>query len=157
MLAQYRLQSMIPLNDLFDLDSETPSERLARSLADSDSRLLSDLVAMRERADLTQQQLADKLGVTQATISAFERYDNDPKLSTIRRYALGVGALVAHLVEPDNGELDETASFVAMRSNNVHVTTFTVSVSTSNNPGAPTAVMAPTEAKSNRADFALSA
>lgn len=38
-------------------------------------------------------------GVTQPTIAAFEHHDNDPRLSTLRRYALAVGAAVSHRVE----------------------------------------------------------
>ncbi|WP_160329741.1 helix-turn-helix domain-containing protein [Microterricola viridarii] len=96
---------MATQTDALDLASETPSERLARVLAENDIDLLVDLVGMREAAGLSQEQLAKKIGVTQATISAFERHDNDPKLSTLRRYALGVGAVISHAVERDRGEV----------------------------------------------------
>lgn len=96
---------MASITDPLDLGSETETERLARLLADSDADLLEKLIRMREVAGLSQTQLAEKLGVTQATISSFERYDNDPKLSTLRRYALGVGALVTHVVETNASDL----------------------------------------------------
>lgn len=88
------------------MSEETPADRLAYDLADQDAQLKIDLVQAREDRGMSQQDVADRLGVTQATVSAFERYDNDPKLSTIRRYALAVGAQVCHsvdLVHADNG------------------------------------------------------
>ncbi|MDN5558781.1 MAG: helix-turn-helix domain-containing protein [Ruaniaceae bacterium] len=42
--------------------------------------------------------MAKLLGVSQQAINKFERYDSDPKLSTIRRYANAVGVLVEHRV-----------------------------------------------------------
>lgn len=96
---------MVNKLDFLDLDSESPTERLARLLAENDANLLADLVAMRDAAGLTQEELAEKLGVKQSTVSAFERYDNDPKLSTLRRYALAVGALINHSIELDRGEV----------------------------------------------------
>lgn len=80
---------------------EKPSIRRARILAENDLDLLFELVKLRKVHGLSQQDLAERLGVTQATIASFERHDNDPKLSTIRRYAHAVGALVHHVVEPD--------------------------------------------------------
>lgn len=65
---------------------------LARLLADNQEDFMHNLVKARENAGLTQKDLADLLGVSQATVSQFEHYDNDPKLSTVRRYALAVGA-----------------------------------------------------------------
>lgn len=90
------------MNDFWQsmgMPTETPADRLAYVLADEDAQLKIDLVSSRERRGMLQQDVADCLGVTQATISAFERYDNDPKLSTIRRYALAIGAMVTHSVE----------------------------------------------------------
>ncbi len=43
--------------------------------------------------------------VTQSTISTFESMENDPKLSTIRRYAGAIGVLIRHHVEDDTGQL----------------------------------------------------
>lgn len=44
------------------------------------------LVAIR-RQRMTQQQVADAMGVGQSTVSEFEAGDHDPRLSTVRRYA----------------------------------------------------------------------
>lgn len=74
-------------------------ESLADSLIESHDRLMRDLVALRRKHDLTQSVVADRMGVSQPSVAAFERYDANPTLSTIRRYALAVGASIEHDVE----------------------------------------------------------
>lgn len=64
----------------------------------------TELVALRREAGLTQGDVAERMGVSQQAVSKFERYDSDPKLSTVRRYANAVGALVEHRVERDQGQ-----------------------------------------------------
>lgn len=76
-------------------------EALADALIDSHEKLLSNLVAMRKRHRLTQDVVAERMGVSQPTVAAFERYDANPTLATIRRYALAVGASIQHVVEDD--------------------------------------------------------
>lgn len=96
--------------DFLELASETPAERRGRILAESDGDLLAELIEVRKSRHLTQQDVADRMGVTQATVAYFERYDSDPKLSTIRRYAQAVEALVKHVVEQDKGQVIGEAS-----------------------------------------------
>lgn len=45
----------------------------------------------RERADLTQQQLAEATGIAQADISRLENGTANPSLSTLKRLASGMG------------------------------------------------------------------
>jgi len=71
-------------------------ERLADDLIDGHADLLTNLVALRKKHGLTQAEVAERMGVSQPTVAAFERYDANPKLSTIRRYALAVGAGITH-------------------------------------------------------------
>jgi transcriptional regulator with XRE-family HTH domain len=72
-----------------DLDT---LDRRADALVDGHVRLLRDLVAMRTAHGLTQAEVAERMGVSQPTVAAFERYDANPTLSTLRRYALAVEA-----------------------------------------------------------------
>lgn len=72
----------------------------AANQAEADDQLRYELVQARKRAGLTQAQVAELTGVKQPTIAAFERYDNDPRLSTLRRYAVAVGVLIKYDVEP---------------------------------------------------------
>jgi len=85
----------------FSRNPNTPSRRRAAALAEADEMLHASLVRARIDAGLTQQQVAQLMGVSQPTIAGFERYDNDSKLSTIRRYAHAVGVAIEHRVTRD--------------------------------------------------------
>jgi transcriptional regulator with XRE-family HTH domain len=74
-------------------------ETLADSLIDSHDSLMRSLIALRKRHRLTQDDVAERMGVSQPTVAAFERYDSNPTLSTIRRYALAVDASIDHHVD----------------------------------------------------------
>lgn len=74
-------------------------DELAESLVDSHDQLMADLIALRKKHQLTQEMVAERMGVSQPTVAAFERYDANPKLSTVRRYALAVGASITHSVD----------------------------------------------------------
>lgn len=76
----------------------------AKVLARQHRMMRSELVQLRREGGLTQGDIAELMGVTQQAVSKFERYDSDPKLSTVRRYANAVGALVEHRVERDYGQ-----------------------------------------------------
>lgn len=91
------MSNVDPLTEYF----EQPSARLALELAREDRKMLADLVALRKSRGVSQDALARRIGVSQATISEFERLGNDPKLSTIRRYARALGAMIRHQVDRD--------------------------------------------------------
>ncbi|WP_235477790.1 MULTISPECIES: helix-turn-helix domain-containing protein [unclassified Frigoribacterium] len=88
----------------------------AKLLAREDRQLKAELVSMRERAGLTQAAVAELLGITQQAVYKLERYDSDPKQSTLRRYANAVGALVEHRVVPDSGQSAGAASATRWKS-----------------------------------------
>jgi transcriptional regulator with XRE-family HTH domain len=71
---------------------------LATALAAADEALRRALIDARRDAGLSQRDVAELLGIKQSSVAAFERHDNDPRLSTIRRYALAVGARIDHRV-----------------------------------------------------------
>lgn len=62
------------------------------------------MIGLRERAGLSQTEVGALIGISQQAVNKFERYDADPKLSTIRRYANAVGAIVEHHVTLDIGQ-----------------------------------------------------
>lgn len=76
----------------------------AKLLASEDRRMRAELIRLREAAHLTQAEIGALIGVSQQAINKLERYDADPKLSTLRRYANAVGAIVEHHVSPDVGQ-----------------------------------------------------
>lgn len=79
----------------------------ARYLVNQDRELHFELIRLREASGLTQRDVALRLGVSPQAISKFERVDADPRLSTIRRYAHAIEALVTHKVEADEGQLED--------------------------------------------------
>lgn len=64
----------------------------ADALVEDHEQLLSALIELRKKHRLSQSVVADRMGVSQPTVAGFERYDANPTLSTIRRYAVSVGA-----------------------------------------------------------------
>lgn len=58
------------------------------------SSILTTLVAERHRAGITQVELARRLGVTQAVVARLESGQQDPKISTLERYARAIGATI---------------------------------------------------------------
>jgi len=114
---------MSNLDKLLGIDPGDPQVVLAAALVRADIELLRALIDRRERAGLTQQDVADRLGIAQPSVAKFERYDNDPKLSTIRRYALAVGALVNHSVDDQNVRVTRgTATARATTTGQTHLT-----------------------------------
>lgn len=83
-------------------------------LAKNDYKMMADLVQIRIDRGLTQEDIAQRLGVSQQAVSKLESYASDPKLSTVRRYAHAVEALVAHVVEPDHGQLEGGRTWIAV-------------------------------------------
>lgn len=80
-------------------DLEVISRR-ADSLIEDHAALLTRLIALRKEHGLSQAEVARRMGVSQPTVAGFERYDANPTLSTLRRYALAVGArLETHVVD----------------------------------------------------------
>lgn len=73
--------------------------KLRDRLVDADDILIERLVSLRKQKRLTQQEVAERMNRSKTAVSNFERLGSDPHLSTIRRYAAAVGALVTHCVE----------------------------------------------------------
>jgi len=89
-----------PTQDLFvdSLDSEIeeslkdPQYRAAYEDSTDRYELIDRLVRMRKTRNLTQKQVAERMGVGQSTVAGFENEGSDPRLSTVQRYARAVEA-----------------------------------------------------------------
>jgi len=125
----------------------------AADQAEADDRLRYDLIGARKQSGLTQSQVAEIVGVTQPTVAAFEHHENDPRLSTLRRYAVAVGVTITHDVEPfdSDGWVRHTSTVEVG-----FVPTSTSAASFNDAKGDPTS-FATDAADSNRTDFALAA
>lgn len=79
---------------------ETKKELEVRALklVRADSDFIDDLINLRLKNGISQETVAARMGVSQPSIAAFEREDANPTLSTIRRYALAVGAHISYEV-----------------------------------------------------------
>jgi len=73
------------------LERREPAFAVMTTAYEKHRQLVRQLREARERAGLTQQEVADRTGTTQAVIARFEKFGRDPRLSTIARYAAVVG------------------------------------------------------------------
>lgn len=113
---------MTGLDELLGEEYRSPAAKLYLELAREDQNLLAKLIEARKANSLSQDDIAKAMGVTQATVSAFERLGNDPKLSTIRRYAKAVGAMIRHQVDVNPVASGDSHDLVHMGSDGMLVT-----------------------------------
>lgn len=93
---------MSELSALLGFDTTTAQARLARSMVQGDRRLVDKLIELRRRKNLTQEDLAERMGVSQSAVAKFENGPRDPRLSTLRRYALALGVQISHQVRGED-------------------------------------------------------
>ena len=89
------------MNDQDNIEDAESIERRAAHNRHDQLQMLSSLVQVRKRQDLSQLQVAERMGVTQPMVATLERYDSNPTLSTLLRYAVAVGARMNTSVECD--------------------------------------------------------
>lgn len=87
------------LDEALGIDPDDPQQQLAAYLVGQDMVLIRALSAERSRLGLGHDDMAERLGVSAETVADFERLGGDPRLSTIRRYALALGVRITHTVE----------------------------------------------------------
>lgn len=80
---------------------DSPETELAEALADEDLDLLARLTEIRKSRGITQAEIAAAIGITQEAVSVFEKLGNDPRQSTIRRYARALGVMVRHHIDQE--------------------------------------------------------
>jgi DNA-binding XRE family transcriptional regulator len=84
----------------FGIDLSDPATRSVVDLTmlntESDFEMIRALVLARRESEMTQEGVAIAWGIPLAEVVAFESYDNDPKLSMVRRYAQMLGIRVEH-------------------------------------------------------------
>ncbi len=74
---------------------ETRAEEIRREIT---------LAKIREELNLSQTELAQSLGISQPSIVKLENVDNDPKLSTLKRYIKALGGELSIDVTLPNGK-----------------------------------------------------
>lgn len=91
--------------ELLGIDPNDPEYILSGRLVRQDEKLLDDLVRLRRTNRLSQEAVGQLMGVGQSAVARIESGERDPRLSTLRRYALAVGADVEHTVAPFDAKL----------------------------------------------------
>lgn len=111
-LAPYIVDGMVPF-DIYALlgeDKDAPEHVLARDLVAADEDLVAQLVRARTQAEMSQSDVARMMGTSQSAVSRFEAGHTDPRLSSVRRYAMAVGAAIRHDVRPAQPQVRRTSS-----------------------------------------------
>lgn len=91
---------MDEIGDLLGVDESDEQDVLAGELVRADYAWVDQLVRTRKELGLSQAQVAQMMGRSQSVVSDIETMSSDPRLSTLRRYALAIGAAVKHRVFP---------------------------------------------------------
>lgn len=93
------------MTTLEQLLNEFPPERQARIQQMANEMILDyKLQQIREELELSQQQLADAMGIKQPTLSEIENRGIDIKLSTLKRYVETMGGKLRIDVELPTGK-----------------------------------------------------
>ncbi len=93
---------MTKLKELKDRFMQDPAFRKEYARADEDYALVEALVRARAAANLTQAELARRIGTTQSAIARLEGGKVPPSFATLRRYARATGTrLTVGLVQAD--------------------------------------------------------
>lgn len=94
---------MTKLRDLKKRWMEDPGFREEYARADEEYALVEALVRARAAANLTQAELARRLGTTQSAVARLEGGRVSPSFSTLRRYAEATGTRLTVSLTPADG------------------------------------------------------
>ncbi len=84
---------MATLKELMAQQSKESQERIAAKV--EELRIIVALNQLREELNISQTELAAAMGVKQPTVAKIEQPDNDPRLSTLKRYVTALGGEVS--------------------------------------------------------------
>lgn len=90
------------LKELMAKQSSESRERIAEKV--DAMRQVVALNMLREELNLSQTEMAHAMGVKQPTIARMEQADNDPRLSTLKRYVTALGGEISIDVKLPTGK-----------------------------------------------------
>jgi len=90
----------IPLKKIAKRWMKEPGFKAGYEALEEEFSLASMLIAARTRANLSQAELAEKMGTSQSTVARLESGAAKPSLSTLQRYAKATGARLKITLEP---------------------------------------------------------
>ncbi len=85
---------MTEFQDFLQEQLQDPSFRQEWELLQPEKAIMQAMIDARQQAGLTQQQLSERTGISQADISKLERGSGNPSLKTLQRLAAGMGKQV---------------------------------------------------------------
>ena len=94
-------RKFIPVEEVFAKWREDPEYVKAYDALEEEFALASALIGARARADLTQEELARRMGTTQAAIARLESGRIRPTTRTLERYAKATGTRLRISFEAD--------------------------------------------------------
>ncbi|MDR0807065.1 MAG: helix-turn-helix domain-containing protein [Enterobacteriaceae bacterium] len=80
---------MATYRELLAKESPDMQERVAERVEEASIRIA--LSMLRDELDISQTELATAMGVKQPSVARMEQADNDPRLSTLKRYVKALG------------------------------------------------------------------
>lgn len=80
---------MATIKELMAKQSPESQERIAAKV--EEMRQTIALSMLREELNMSQTEMAAAMGVKQPTVAKMEQADNDPRLSTLKRYVAALG------------------------------------------------------------------
>lgn len=92
----------IPVEEVAKEWFKDPEFVAAYDALEEEFALASALIGARARADLTQEELAERMGTTQAAIARLESGRIMPTTRTLERYAKATGTRLRISFEPDS-------------------------------------------------------
>jgi transcriptional regulator with XRE-family HTH domain len=82
-------------------EDESKIYERAEQLVESHALFMRELVTLRKERNLSLELVGTRMGISPSAVALFEDHDSNPTLSSIRRYALAVGAKIEHTVIDD--------------------------------------------------------
>jgi len=90
----------IPIDGLFAEWRKDPNYQRAFEQTEEEFSMAAAMIAARSQADLTQEELAERMGTTQSAIARLESGKFKPSQTTLQKYALATGTRLRIIFEP---------------------------------------------------------
>ena len=100
MVVMKKNKTSLGLDEVFRKAERSPGWRAAYAATDRKVGLAVALAEMRERAQMTQKQLADKVHTTQSVISRIERGGQNVTMDTVGKIAHAIGCELQLRLKP---------------------------------------------------------
>ena len=97
------MRKFIPVEELFAEWEKDPKFREAYDALEEEFALASALIDARAQAEMTQEQVAQAMGTTQAVVARLESGKTMPSTRTLERFAKATGTRLRIRFEPVRG------------------------------------------------------